>query len=137
METIHQTMIESHIWPIVALALLIALNIVVILAQKDDLKLKKYLRIQATIWTTLMTMIIFTGVTIMAFNRLSFTVSIIVMIAASVAMSSLELRRHFVLKQSKAYSKCFMDVRKKILYYYTLQEIWMFMVGGFTYYGSY
>ena len=132
METIQQTMIELHIWPVVALALLIALNIVVIIVQKDDFKLKKYLRIQATAWTTLMSMIIFTGATIMAFYHLNFTINIIAMIVASVAMSSLEFRRHLILKRSRSYSECFIDARKKVLRFYLLQEAWMLMIGGFA-----
>jgi len=125
-------MIELHFWPVVALALLIALNIVVILVQKDDFKLKKYLRIQATAWTTLMSMIIFTGITIMAFYHLSFSIKILAMIVASIAISSLEFRRHLILKRSSSYSECFIDARKKVLRYYILQEAWMLMIGGFS-----
>jgi len=132
METIEQTMMELHIWPAVVLALLIALNIAVIIVQKDDLKLKKYLRIQATAWTTLMSMIIFTGVTIMAFYHLNFTIKIIAMIVAVVAMSSLEIRRHLVIKRSRPGQECFVNVRKKVLRYYVMQGLWILMIGGFS-----
>jgi len=132
METIEQTMIELHIWPTVALSLLIVLNIAVILVQKDDFKLKKYLRIQAIAWTTLMSMIVFTGATIMAFYHLSFTIKIIVMIVAVIAMSSLEIRRHLLIKRSRLGQECFDGVRKKALRYYVMQGLWMLMIGGFS-----
>jgi len=132
METIEQTMIELHIWPVVALVILIALNIGVILVQKDDFKLKKYLRIQATAWTTLMSMIVFTGVTVMAFYHLSFTIKIIAMIVAVIAMSSLEIRRHLLIKRSRPNQECFANVRKKVLRYYVMQGLWMLMIGGFA-----
>jgi len=132
METIEQTMIELHIWPVVALVILIVLNIVVILVQKDDFKLKKYLRIQATAWTTLMSMIVFTGATLMAFYHLNFTIKIIAMIVAVVAMSSLEIRRHLLIKRSRPNQECFADVRKKVLRYYIMQGLWMLMIGGFA-----
>ena len=132
METIEKTMIELHIWPVVALVILIVLNIVAILAQKDDFKLKKYLRIQATVWTTLMSMIVFTGVTIMAFYHLNFTIEIIAMIVAVIAMSSLEIRRHLLIKRSRPSQECFDGVRKKVLRYYVIQGLWMLMIGGFA-----
>jgi len=132
METIEQTMIELHIWPVVALVTLIVLNIVVILVQKDDFKLKKYLRIQATAWTTLMSMIVFTGATLMAFYHLNFTIKIIAMIVATVAMSSLEIRRHLLIKRLRPNQECFADVRKKVLRYYVMQGLWMLMIGGFA-----
>ncbi|WOE69724.1 hypothetical protein [Hydrogenimonas thermophila] len=125
-------MIELHIWPVVVLGILIALNIAVIVVQKDDFKLKKYLRIQATAWTTLMSMIVFTGATIMAFYHLNFTIKIIAMIVAFVAMSSLEIRRHLLIKKSRPGQECFANVRKKVLRYYVMQALWMLMIGGFA-----
>jgi len=132
METIKQTMIELHIWPVVALSLLMVLNIVMILIQKDDFKLKKYLRIQATVWTTLMSMIVFTGIVLMAFYRLDFTIRIVAMVVATIAMSSLEIRRHLLIKRLYDNSKCFTDVRKKALRYYIFQSLWVLMISGFT-----
>jgi len=132
MEKIEQTMIGLHIWPAVVLAVLIALNIVVIATQKDDIKLKKYLRIQATAWTTLMSMIVFTGATIMAFYHLNFTIKIISMIVAVIAMSSLEIRRHIILKRSRPGQECFVNVRKKVLRFYVMQMLWILMIGGFA-----
>jgi len=132
METIEQTMIELHIWPAVALSLLIVLNIAVILVQKDDLKLKKYLRIQATAWTTLMSMIVFTGVTVMAFYHLNFTIKIVAMIVAVITMSSLEIRRHLLIKRSRPNQECFDGVRKKVLRYYIFQFLWIAMISGFA-----
>jgi len=125
-------MIQLHIWPVIILAGLIGLNIAVILLQKDNRKLKKYLRIQATAWTTLMSMIIFTGATTMAFLHLDFTVKIIVMIVAVIAMSTLELRRHLVIKASRPHDDCFTDVRKTVLRYYILQLLWVVMIGAFA-----
>ncbi|BDY12777.1 hypothetical protein HCR_10890 [Hydrogenimonas cancrithermarum] len=125
-------MIQLHIWPVVALAFLIALNIVVILMQKDDRKLKKYLRIQATAWTTLMSMILFTGAAVMAYLHIGFSVKIILMIVAAVALSSLEIRRHYLIKRSRPGNECFSDARKKVLRYYIFQLLWILMIGGFV-----
>ncbi len=125
-----QTMLQLHIWPVVGLALLVFLNILVILKQSDDRKLKKYLRIQAIAWTTLMSMIAFTGATIMAFMHLDFTVKIVLMIVAAVALSSLELRRHYLVKDARPGNECFAEVRKKALRYYLYQVAWLLMIGG-------
>jgi len=132
METIEQTMIELHVWPVVVLALLIVFNIAVIVAQKDDFKLKKFLRIQAIVWITLMSMIVFTGATIMAFYHLSFTIKIIAMIFAVIAMSSLEFRRHLLVKKATLKQECFVDMRKKALRYYIFQFLWILMISGFA-----
>ncbi|RUM44638.1 MAG: hypothetical protein DSY46_05080 [Hydrogenimonas sp.] len=125
-------MIQLHIWPVIILAVLIGLNIAVILLQKDNRKLKKYLRIQATAWTTLMSMIIFTGATAMAFLHLDFTMKIIVMIVAVIAMSTLEVRRHLVIKRSRPNEECFTEARKTVLRYYILQLLWVVMIGAFA-----
>ena len=125
-----QTMLQLHIWPVVGLGLLVLLNILVILRQGDDRKLKKYLRIQATAWTTLMSMVVFTGAAIMAFMHLDFTVKIVLMIVAAIALSSLELRRHFLVKDSRPGSECFSEVRKRALRYYLYQAAWLLMIGG-------
>jgi hypothetical protein len=130
MENMEHTMLQLHIWPVVGLALLVAVNIAVILLQKEDRKLKKYLRIQATAWTTLMSMIVFTGAAIMAYLHLDFTVKIVLMIAAAVALSFLELRRHLVLKEARPGQACFAAVRTRMLRYYIFQMLWLLMIGG-------
>jgi hypothetical protein len=130
METMENLMIQLHVWPMVVLAFLIALDIAVISMQKDDRKLKKYLRIQATAWTTLMSMIVFTGATVMAYLHIDFSVKIVLMIVASVALSSLELRRHYVIKRSRPGSESFRDVRKKVFRCYLFQLFWILMIGG-------
>ena len=123
-------MLQLHIWPVVALAVLVAANIVVILKQRDDRKLKKYLRIQATAWTTLISMVIFTGAAIMAYLHLGFSLKIILMIVAVVALGSLELRRHYLVKDARPGNECFAEVRKKALRYYIFQLLWILMIGG-------
>ncbi|WP_456451951.1 hypothetical protein [Hydrogenimonas sp.] len=123
-------MLQLHVWPVFALLGLVALNIAVVLMQRDDRKLKKYLRIQATAWTTLMSMIVFTGAAIMAYLHLDFSLKIVLMIAAAVALSSLELRRHFVLKDARPGQECFAAVRQKMLRYYVFELLWLLMIGG-------
>jgi len=130
MDTMQHTMLQLHVWPVVGLTLLVALNIAVILVQKDDRKLKKYLRIQATAWTTLMSMIVFTGAAIMAYLHLDFTVRTLLMIAAAVALSFLELRRHLALKNARPGQECFAAVRRKMLRYYIFEMLWLLLIGG-------
>ena len=123
-------MVQLHVWPVYALILLVVANITVIVLQKDDGKLKKYLRIQATAWTTLMSMIVFTGAAMMAYLHLDFTVKIVLMIAAAAALSFLELRRHLVLKDARPHRECFAAVRGRVLRYYIFQLLWLLMIGG-------
>ncbi len=130
MEKMQSTIIQMHIWPLVALALLVAVNIVVIVMQKDDRKLKKYLRIQAIAWITLMSMVVFTGAAIMAWLHMSFRIKILAMIAAAVAVSFLELRRHLATKKARAGQACFTKFRHKVLRYYIFELLWLLMVGG-------
>ena len=132
MESMEHLMVQLHIWPVIGLAGLVVLNIVVILMQKDDRKLKKYLRIQATAWTTLISMIVFTGASIMAYLHLDFSLKIVLMIVAAVALGSLELRRHYVVKDSRPGNECFANVRKNVLRYYIFQLLWILMIGGFA-----
>ncbi|WP_353661779.1 hypothetical protein [Hydrogenimonas sp. SS33] len=126
----HEMMIQLHIWPVFALLVLVILDIVVILVQKDDRKLKKYLRIQAIAWITLMSMVVFTGAAIMATLHLHFTVKILLMIAAAIALSFLELRRHLATKRAKPGEACFEKVRKKVLQYYIFELLWLLMIGA-------
>jgi hypothetical protein len=132
MENIRETMLQLHLWPIGALALLVLINLVVVALQQDDKKLEKYLRIQAIGWITLMTMVIFTGATMMAFYHMGFSTKIIVMIAAAAAMAFLELRRHLLLKKSRPGQECFMQARRLFFRYYALQFVWLMMVGGLS-----
>ncbi|WP_201352401.1 hypothetical protein [Hydrogenimonas urashimensis] len=132
MESMEHTMLQLHIWPVVGLGLLVLMNIAVIRMQKDDRRVKKYLRIQATAWTTLMSMIVFTGAAIMAYMHLDFSVKIVLMIVAAVALSSLELRRHFLVKEARPGHECFDKVREKALRYYLFQLLWIVMIGGFA-----
>ena len=123
-------MLQLHVWPVAALAVLVAANIVIILKQRNDRKLKKYLRIQATAWTTLISMVIFTGAAIMAYLHLGFSLKIVLMIVAVVALGSLELRRHYLVKDARPGNECFAEVRKKALRYYIFQLLWILMIGG-------
>ena len=123
-------MVQLHVWPVYALILLVVANIAAVVLQKDDRKLKKYLRIQATAWTTLMSMIVFTGAAIMAYLHLDFTVKIVLMIAAAVALSFLELRRHLATKDARPGQPCFAEVRSRVLRYYIFQLLWLLMIGG-------
>ena len=123
-------MLQLHVWPVAALAVLVAANIVVILKQRNDRKLKKYLRIQATAWTTLISMVVFTGAAIMAYMHLGFSMKIVLMIAAAVALGSLELRRHYLVKDARPGNECFAEVRKKALRYYIFELLWILMIGG-------
>jgi len=122
--------LQIHIVSVVVLALVIALNIAVVLMQKDDRKLRKYLRIQATVWSTVLSMVIFTGMIFMTVAQTGFTVKIITMIAASLALITLETRRHFDLKRAKPESECFEKFRKRALRYYIFELLWIVMVGG-------
>lgn len=122
--------LQIHIVTIVILALNIAINIAVILLQKDDKRLRKYLRIQATVWSTLLSMVIFTGMIFMTLAQSGFTVKIIAMIAASVALVTLETRRHFDLKRAQPETDCFEKFRKRALRYYIFELLWILMVGG-------
>ncbi len=121
---------EIHIVSVAALALLILTNIIVVLTQKNDLKLRKYLRIQATAWSTVLSIVVFTGMIFMAAVQTGFTVKIIAMIAATVALITLETRRHFDLKRAKPESECFVKFRKRVLRYYILELLWLLMVAG-------
>ncbi len=125
-----QTVLNLHIWPVAALTLLVGVNLAVVLMQRDDRALEKYLRIQAIAWITLMSMIVFTGASIMAYLHLDFTVKIWLMIAAAVALSFLELRRHLALKRAKAGSDCFAAARRLFTRYYLFEMLWLLMVGG-------
>ncbi len=122
--------LQIHIVSVIVLALVIALNIAVVLMQKDDRKLRKYLRIQATVWSTVLSMVIFTGMIFMTVAKTGFTVKIITMIAASLALITLETRRHFDLKRAKPESECFEKFRKRALRYYIFELLWIVMVGG-------
>ncbi len=122
--------LQIHIVSVIVLALVIALNIAVVLMQKDDRKLRKYLRIQATVWSTVLSMVIFTGMIFMTVAQTGFTVKIITMIAASLALITLETRRHFDLKRAKPESECFEKFRKRALRYYIFELLWIVMVGG-------
>jgi len=75
-------------------------------------------------------MIVFTGATVMAYLHIDFSVKIVLMIVASVALSSLELRRHYVIKRSRPGSESFRDVRKKVFRCYLFQLFWILMIGG-------
>ncbi len=121
---------QIHIASVVVLALIIASNIAVILSQKDDRKLRKYLRIQATAWSTVLSMVIFTGMIFMAVVQTGFTIKIITMIAASLALITLETRRHLDLKRARPESECFEKFRKRALRYYIFELLWILMVGG-------
>jgi len=122
--------LQIHIASVVVLALIIASNIAVILSQKDDRKLRKYLRIQATAWSTVLSMVIFTGMIFMAVVQTGFTIKIITMIAASLALITLETRRHLDLKRARPESECFEKFRKRALRYYIFELLWILMVGG-------
>ncbi len=125
-----QTMIEWHVGTVFALTGLVVLNLIVLVMQKKETKLKKYLRIQATVWTTLMSMIVFSGAVIMAYTQVPFSIKIDVMIVAAVMLSFLELRRHIVLKKSRPDQACFAKAKAKILRYYVFQLLWLLMVGA-------
>ncbi len=122
--------LEIHISSVIILALIIVANIAVILTQKDDWKLKKYLRIQATAWSTVLSMVIFTGMIFMTVAHSGFSVKIIAMIAAALALITLEVRRHFDLKRVKSETECFEKFRKRALRYYIFELLWLLMVGG-------
>lgn len=122
--------LQIHIITIILLALIIVVNIAVILLQKDDRRLRKYLRIQATAWSTVLSMVIFTGMIFMTVAQTGFTVKIIAMIAATVALITLETRRHFDLKRAQPESECFDKFRKRALRYYIFELLWILMVGG-------
>ncbi len=130
MENMQSSIIQMHIWPVIALTFLVALNIVVIVMQKDDIKLKKYLRIQVIAWITLTSMVVFTGVAIMAWLHIPFRIKIIAMIAASIAIVFLELRRHLAMKKARPQQECFKKFRHKALRYYIFELLWLLMVGG-------
>ncbi|BBG64908.1 hypothetical protein NNO_0206 [Hydrogenimonas sp.] len=124
--------LEIHIASVIVLALIIAADIAAIFIQKDDWKLKKYLRIQATAWSTVLSMVIFTGMIMMTVMKTGFTVKVIVMIAASLALITLEVRRHLDLKRAKIDSECFEKFRKRALRYYIFELVWLLMVGGLS-----
>ena len=128
MENMQQMMYQMHLWPIFGLILLVAVNIFAILLQRDDRKLKKYLRIQAIVWVTLMSMIVFTGAATMATLKMWFNVKIDMMIVATIAVSFLELRRHWVLNQVRCDETCFDRARKKMLRYYIFEFLWLAMM---------
>ncbi len=125
---LHTMMLQLHLWPLWLLAGLIVLNIVVIALQKDDRKLKKYLRIQAIAWITLLSMVIFSGAAIMATLRIWFDLKIDMMILTALALSFLELRRHLVLKNAKPDQVCFAKARRKMLQYYIFELLWILMI---------
>ncbi len=125
---LHATMLQLHLWPLWLLAGLIVLNIVVIVLQKDDRKLKKYLRIQAIAWITLLSMVIFSGAAMMATLRIWFDLKIDMMIVAALALSFLELRRHLVLKNARPDRACFAKARRKMLQYYIFELLWILMI---------
>jgi len=125
-------MLRLHLWPVFGLLALVAMNLFVIYSQKDDRKLKKYLRIQAIAWITIMSMIVFTGATYMAFYHLDFNLKIILMIAAALALSTLEARRHLRLKRARPGSECFASARRLFARYYLFQLGWLILVGGLT-----
>jgi len=130
MDNMQETMIQLHVWPVFALLALVIFNIAVIVMQKDDRKLKKYLRIQAIAWITLMSMIVFTGAAVMATLHLHFTVKILLMIAAAIALSFLELRRHLATRKAKPGHECFAKARRKVLQYSIFQLLWLLMIGA-------
>ena len=125
---LHTMMLQLHLWPLWLLAGLIVLNIVVIALQKDDRKLKKYLRIQAIAWITLLSMVIFSGAAIMATLRIWFDLKIDMMILTALALSFLELRRHLVLKNARPAQVCFAKARRKMLQYYIFELLWILMI---------
>jgi len=124
--------LEIHISSVVVLALIIVTDIAMILIQKDDRKLKKYLRIQATAWSTVLSMVIFTGMIFMAVTHSGFTVKTVTMIAAALALITLEVRRHLDLKRVKADTECFEKFRKRALRYYIFELLWILIVGGLS-----
>ncbi len=124
--------LEIHISSVVVLALIIVTNIAMILIQTDDRKLKKYLRIQATAWSTVLSMVIFTGMIFMAVTHSGFTVKIVAMIAAALALITLEVRRHLDLRRAKADTECFEKFRKRALRYYIFELLWLLIVGGLS-----
>ena len=125
---LHDMMLQLHVGPIWLLLGLVILNIVVILVQKDDRKLKKYLRIQAIAWITLLSMAIFSGAAIMATLRIWFNLKIDMMIVAAVALSFLELRRHLTLKRARPGQACFAKARRKMLQYYIFELLWLLLI---------
>ncbi len=124
--------LEIHISSVVVLALIIVVNIAMILIQKDDWRLKKYLRIQATAWSTVLSMVIFTGMIFMAVTHSGFSVKIVAMIAAALALITLETRRHLDLKRVKVETDCFEKFRKRALRYYIFELLWLLVVGGLS-----
>ena len=132
MDNMEHLMLQLHVWPVAALAALVVLNLVVLATQKEDRKLKKYLRIQAIAWITLMSMIVFTGAATMATLRMDFTLSIGMMIVAALALISLEVRRHLVLKKARCDRECFARARKKMLRYYIFELLWILLIGAFA-----
>ncbi|GEM_PF-1141812 len=130
METYRHTMYTLHLWPIWALLALTLTNLLVIWWQKGDRALRKYLRLQAIAWITLMSMIVFTGATYMAFFHVGWSVKIVLMIAAVVALSSLELRRHLVLKRARVESESFEKARERFVRLYLFESLWLAGVGA-------
>ncbi len=124
--------LEIHISSVVVLALIIVVNIAMILIQKDDWRLKKYLRIQATAWSTVLSMVIFTGMIFMAVTHSGFSVKIVAMIAAALALITLETRRHLDLKRVKVETDCFEKFKKRALRYYIFELLWLLVVGGLS-----
>ncbi len=122
--------LKIHIASVVVLALIIALDLAVIHLQKSDRKLRKYLRIQATVWSTVLSMVIFTGLLIAAVMHMWFSVKVVVMAIASVALITLEIRRHYDLKRAKSDTDCFATFRKRAVRYYIFELLWILMVGG-------
>ena len=132
MDNMQHLMLQLHVWPVAALAALVVSNLVVLMTQKEDRKLKKYLRIQAIAWITLMSMIVFTGAATMATLRMHFTVSILMMIVAALALISLEVRRHLVLNKARCDEECFAQARRKMIRYYVFELLWILLIGAFA-----
>ncbi len=135
MEEMYSMSIGIHNVGVLLLIGVIVINLVHLIRANDIKKYAKQMRIMMPISSSLIFLILFTGMVMMAAKHLSFTVENNVMIAFAIAMIILEAKRygslkHINLKAQNAFGNYKLKVKKLLFIELGMNisiSIWMFI----------
>lgn len=91
--------LDIHYFGVIVLMAVVLFNIVMLALSQQIVRYAKRMRIVMPISATLITLVVFTGMVMMAAKHLSFTASNVAMIVISIVLIVLETRRYKILKR--------------------------------------
>lgn len=98
MEALYSMGLEIHFVGVVVLLSVVMFNIIMLALSQQVVRYAKRLRIVMPISASLITVSIFTGIVMMAAKHLNFSFANVAMIAVSIALIVLEIKRYKILK---------------------------------------